>query len=117
MAIGMDVAALEVPHIPSAPRGAHLIARALKVVRMNEACCTVADHVLGPVSENRKAARTHLDKCSHSVDHQDEVQGRIEYPFALRDFAVERRRLFPDIGCHAAECAGEDADFSAASDR
>src|SRR5258708_8814974 len=62
MAIGVDVAALEVPHIPPAPRSAHLIARALKVVRVNEACCAVSDHILGAVSENRKAARTYLNQ-------------------------------------------------------
>jgi hypothetical protein len=101
----------------SAPGGAHFIAGPVEIVRVNEVCRTVPDHILRRVSENRKAARTHLDKCPLPVDHQDEVERRIEYPLPLRDFAVESRRFFPHIGRHAAECTSQDTDFSAASGR
>jgi hypothetical protein len=62
--VPVDIAGLEIAHLPPAPRRAHLCPRAVEIVGMNELERAMSDHLLGPIAQDGHGARADLDKTA-----------------------------------------------------
>ena len=62
LAVLVDIAGLEVAHLPPAPRRPHLFTRAVEIVGMDEFDRAVPDHFVGPIAQDGHGARADLDE-------------------------------------------------------
>src|SRR6266567_3814353 len=91
----MVVARLEAARGLAAARGAHLVARILEVVGMDEVGRAVPDHVVRAKAENVLHAWADLDEIAKTVGDQDQVARGFEDALALFGLAAQLlARLF-----------------------
>src|SRR5216683_1905220 len=86
----MDVAAVEIPRVQSAPRRPHFFAGAVEVVTADEFDRAVTDHFLRQVSQDGFCAWAHLNQNSLGVRHQDQVLRGVKDTPPLLDLLAER---------------------------
>ena len=112
-AVLVHVAALEHARDALAPGPAHLGSGDVGIVGVNEADAGPADHLLGPVAEDRERARADLDEHPLRIRHHDQVERGLEQPAALGGLLRQRRRLLLHLGGHAGEGVRQRADLAA----
>src|SRR5260370_35791365 len=86
----MDVAAVEIPRVQSAPRRPHFFAGAVEVVTADEFDRAVTDHFLRQVSQDGFCAWAHLNHNSLGVRHRDQALGGFKDSVPLPDLLAER---------------------------
>src|SRR5438874_11472261 len=91
LSVLVDVTRLEAAHLSPAARRAHLAARAVEIVGMDEFDRAVSDHFRGLVTEDGPGARADLDEIPCRIRYQDEVLRSLEDATPFLDFLIERR--------------------------
>jgi hypothetical protein len=95
-AILVHVPALEVARLPAVARRAHLVSRAVEILRVQELCGAVPDHLVGVVPQDENRARADPNEGTPAIDNQDQIQRRFEDPLVDRV-----HRLLPGIAGRA----------------
>ena len=90
LSIPVNIAGVEVAHDPAAPRRPHLFAGTVEIVGMDEFDRAVADHLFGPIANDRHRTRTDLNEISLGIGDQDEVLRSLEDALPLLDLLTER---------------------------
>src|SRR5437879_9986666 len=83
------------------PQRAHLLARLLQVIGMNEVDAAAADHLLRPEAENGFAARADLNDIPVRIHDHDQILRGVEDLPPLLQLLLERS-LGPPLLCEAA---------------
>ena len=86
----VEVAGLEIAHLPAAPRQPHFVARAVEIVGMDEFDRGVPDHFRGLIAQDGHRAGADLDEGSLGVGYQDQVLRGLEDAPPLLDLLAQR---------------------------
>ncbi len=91
LAVLAHVAAVEIAHGAALPRQPHLVAGVLEVVGVEELDGALSDQLFGVVAEDRSCARARANDGARPVDHDDELERKLEETLVDRAPGVAAR--------------------------